>query len=131
MLLPQVGEAVGRLRLTVPRSAAPLVVEPVLPTFRARHPRVEVEVMFDECFVDIVAAGFDAGIRFTECIERDMARARLTDPFRFVAVGAPKYLAEHSTPQKPEDLLSHECITYRSPTNNALYARELERGRKS
>lgn len=127
----QPGEAVGRLRLSVPRSAAPLIFEPVLPTFRTRHPRVEVEVMFEERFVDIVAGGFDAGIRLTESIERDMARARLTDPFRFVVVGAPKYLAKRGTPQKPEDLLAHECITFRSPTNNALYAWELERGRKS
>ncbi|MCB9655368.1 MAG: LysR family transcriptional regulator [Deltaproteobacteria bacterium] len=46
-------------------------------------------------------------------------------------VGAPKYLADRGTPRKPEELLAHECITFRSPTNNALYAWELERGRKS
>ncbi len=125
------GEAVGRLRLTVSRSAAPMVFDPVLPTFRARHPRVDVEIAFEERFVDIVAGGFDAGIRLTESIERDMVRARLTSAFRFVVVGSPAYLAHHGTPQKPDDLLGHECITFRSPTNNALYAWELERGRKS
>lgn len=127
----QPGEVVGRLRLSVPRAAAPLIFEPVLPIFRARHPRVEVELVFEERFVDIVAGGFDAGIRLTESIERDMARARVTDPFRFVVLGSPKYLAHRGTPQKPEDLLTHECITFRSPTNNALYAWELERGRKT
>ena len=127
----QPGEAVGRLRLTVPRSAAPLIFEPVLPTFRARHPRVEVEIVFEERLVDIVAGGFDAGIRLTESIERDMARSRLTAAFRFVVLGSPKYLARRGTPQKPGDLLAHECITFRSPTNNALYAWELERGRKT
>ncbi|MCA9615169.1 MAG: LysR family transcriptional regulator [Sandaracinus sp.] len=127
----QPGEAVGRLRLTVPRSAAPMVFDSVLPTFRERHPRVEVELVFEERFVDIVAGGFDGGIRLSEAIERDMARSRLTAPFRFVVVGAPSYLDQRGVPQKPDDLLAHECITFRSPTNNAPYAWELERGRKS
>ncbi|MCA9516012.1 MAG: LysR family transcriptional regulator, partial [Myxococcales bacterium] len=125
------GEVVGRLRITAPRAAAPLVFGPVLPTFRARHPRVEVEVAIDDRLVDIVAAGMDAGVRLTEVIERDMVQVRLTGPFRFVVVGAPDYLARHGTPKKPEDLLEHECITFRSPTNDARYAWELERGRRS
>lgn len=125
------GEVVGRLRLSVPRAAVPLVIEPVLPTFRANHPRIEVEVVLDDRFVDIVAGSFDAGVRLIESIERDMAQLRLTEPFRFVVVGAPEYFARHGRPQRPEDLLEHECITFRSPTNEALYAWELERGRKS
>jgi DNA-binding transcriptional LysR family regulator len=56
---------------------------------------------------------------------------RLTDAFRFVVVGAPSYLKRHGTPEKPEDLLRHECITFRSQTTGALYAWELERGRKT
>jgi DNA-binding transcriptional LysR family regulator len=125
------GEAVGRLRLTVSRSAVPFVIDPVLPTFRARHPRIEVEISVEDRFVDIVAEGYDAGVRHTEAIERDMVQVRLTDAFRFVVVGAPSYLARHGTPQKPEDLLRHECITFRSPTTGALYAWELERGRRT
>jgi len=72
----QSGEAVGRLRLSVPRSAVPFVIDPVLATFRARHPRVEVSV--SERLVDIVAEGFDAGVRHSEAIERDMVQVRLT-----------------------------------------------------
>jgi DNA-binding transcriptional LysR family regulator len=125
------GEAVGRLRLSVPRTAIPFVIEPVLPTFSARHPRIEVEVVIEERFVDIVAEGFDAGVRLTEAIERDMVQVRLTDPFRFVVVAAPSYLARHATPARPEDLLRHDCITFRSQTTGALYAWELERGRRS
>jgi len=125
------GEAVGRLRLSVPRSAVPLIIEPVLPTFRARHPRVEVEIVVEDRFVDIVAEGFDAGVRLSESIERDMVQVRLSEGFRFVVVGSPKYLDERGRPQRPVDLLEHECITFRSPTNGALYAWELERGRKS
>ncbi len=125
------GEAVGRLRLSVPRLALPFVIEPVLPTFRARHPRVEVDVAVSDRLVDIVAGGFDAGVRSSDVIERDMVQVRLTDAFRFVVVGAPEYLARHGTPQRPEDLLRHECLTFRSQTTGALYAWELERGRKT
>lgn len=125
------GEAVGRLRLSVPRAAVPFVIDPVVPTFRARHPRVQVEVVVEERFVDIVAEGYDAGVRLTEAIERDMVQVRLTDAFRFVVVGAPGYLARHGTPERPQDLLRHECITFRSQTTGAIYVWELERGRRS
>ena len=127
----QPGEVVGRVRLSVPRSAVPFVVEPLVPTFRARHPRIELEVAIEERLVDIVAEGYDAGVRLTESIERDMVQVRLTDSFRFVVVASPDYLARHGSPERPEDLLRHECITFRSKTTNALYAWELERGRRT
>ena len=125
------GEVVGRVRLSVPRSAVPFVIVPVLPTFRARYPRVEVEVAIEDRFVDVVAEGYDAGVRLTESIERDMVQLRLTEAFRFVVVGAPDYLARHAAPERPEDLLRHECVTFRSTTTGALYAWELERGRRN
>ncbi|MCP3102667.1 LysR family transcriptional regulator [Myxococcus sp. K15C18031901] len=125
------GEPVGKLRLSVPRRAVPYVITPVLPTFRERHPRIEVEVVIEDRFVDIVAEGYDAGVRLTEAIERDMVRVRLSDPFRFVVVGAPEYLARHGLPRRPEDLLDHECITFRMLSTGALYAWELERGRRT
>jgi DNA-binding transcriptional LysR family regulator len=127
----QPGETVGRLRLSVPRAALPFVIDPVLPAFRERHPRVEVEVVVEERFVDIVAEGYDAGVRLSEAIERDMVQVRLTDSFRFVVVGAPAYLARRGAPERPEDLLRHECVTFRSQTTGALYAWEFERGRRN
>jgi DNA-binding transcriptional LysR family regulator len=127
----QPGEAVGRVKLSVGRSAVPFVITPVLPTFRTRHPRIDVEVVVEDRLVDIVGEGYDAGVRLTEAIERDMVQVRLTDAFRFVVVGAPAYLERHGTPRRPEDLLRHECITFRSPTTGALYAWELERGRRT
>lgn len=125
------GEAVGRLRLSVPRVAVPFIVEPVVPVFRTRHPRVEVEIVIEDRFVDIVAEGYDAGIRLSESIDRDMVQVRLTPPGRFVVVGTPDYLKRHGTPTRPEDLLRHECITFRSTTTNALYAWEFERGKRT
>ncbi|MBN8465850.1 LysR family transcriptional regulator [Corallococcus exiguus] len=127
----QPGETVGRLKLTVPEIAWPHVIAPVLPAFRERHPRVEVEVVVENRFVDIVAEGYDAGVRLHEAIERDMVQVRLTDAFRFVVVAAPSYLERHGTPQKPEDLLHHECFTIRIPSSGALYAWELERGKRN
>jgi DNA-binding transcriptional LysR family regulator len=127
----QPGEAVGRLRLSVPRVATTFIIDPLLTTFRTRHPRVEVELVIEDRFVDIVAEGYDAGIRLSEVIDRDMVSVRLTEPARFVVVGTPEYLARHGTPKRPEDLLRHECLTFRSPTTGALYAWELERGRRT
>jgi DNA-binding transcriptional LysR family regulator len=125
------GETVGRLRLSVPRAAYPLVVAPTLPKFRERHPRIEVDIVFDDRMVDIVGGGFDAGIRLAEYVQRDMIGVRLTDAFRFVVVGAPSYLEARGTPERPEDLLQHECLTFRSETTGSLYAWEFERGRRS
>lgn len=125
------GEVVGRVRLTVPRSAFSFVIEPALPAFRARHPRIQLELVFEDRRVDIVGEGYDAGVRLSEYVERDMVSVRLTDAFRFVVVGAPSYLEEHGAPQRPEDLLHHECLTFRSDTTGSLYAWELERGRRT
>jgi DNA-binding transcriptional LysR family regulator len=125
------GETVARLRLSVPRIAYPLVIGPVVPRFRDRHPRIEVELVFEDRLVDIVGGGFDAGIRLEEYLERDMVGVRLTDAFRFIVVGAPSYLERRGTPERPEDLLKHECLTFRSESTGSLYAWELERGRRS
>lgn len=129
--LAKPGELTGRLRLSVPRIAVPFVIEPVLPRFRAAHPGVEVEVSVDDRLVDVVGEGFDAGVRLSEAIERDMVQVRLTRAFRFLVVGAPDYLDERGEPSRPEDLLEHDCIGYRSPTDGAPYAWELERGKRS
>ncbi|MGN6110527.1 MAG: LysR family transcriptional regulator [Kofleriaceae bacterium] len=127
----QPGEAVGRLRLTVPRLAMDLLVTSVLPKFRERYPRIEVELVFEDRLVDVVAEGYDAGIRLDEFVERDMVAIRLSDSFRFIVVGSPSYLRAHGVPERPEDLAKHECITFRSGTTGALYAWELERGKKT
>ena len=125
------GELVGRVKLSVPRVAVPYVIEPVVPPFRERNPRVEVEVVVEERLVDLIGEGYDAGVRLSESIERDMVQLRLTDAFRFVVVGAPSYLARRGAPRRPEDLLDHDCIGLRSQTTGALYAWELERGRRN
>lgn len=70
----------GRVRLSVPRAAVPFVIAPVLPKFRERHPRVEVEVCLEDRLVNIVEEGFDAGVRLSESIERDMVHVSSPTP---------------------------------------------------
>jgi DNA-binding transcriptional LysR family regulator len=127
----QRGEVTGKVRLTVPEIAVQHVVTPVLASFAARHPKIEVEVQVENRLLDIVAEGFDAGIRLEEFLERDMVHVRLTGPFRFVVVGAPSYLERKGIPRKPKDLLTHDCICFRSTTTGALYPWELEQGKKT
>lgn len=116
----------GTFRITVGRVSLGLVVEPVLPVLLERHPQLSVEVSVDDRFVDIVKDGFDAGIRLEEAIEPDLAAVRLLPPFRLVVAGAPAYLAKHGRPKKPRDLLSHQCITYRS-ASGSTFRWDLER----
>ncbi len=123
------GEVTGRVRLSVPAAAVALVAR-LLPAFVARHPKVEVEVQTENRFVNIVAEGYDAGVRLTEAIERDMVQVRLAPPGRFVVAAAPSYLARRGAPRRPEDLLQHDCIGIRTSREGARYAWELERGRR-
>ncbi|MDB4966550.1 MAG: LysR family transcriptional regulator [Myxococcales bacterium] len=96
----QPGGTVGRVRLSVPQLAVPFVTGPVLPRFREQHPRIEVEVAVTDRLVDIVADGYDAGVRLSESIQRDMVQVRLAEPFRFIVVGSPAYLKARGVPER-------------------------------
>lgn len=124
------GELTGAVRLSVPEIATRFLT-PALARFAARHARVEVELRIDNRLVDIVAEGFDAGVRLEEFVERDMVTVRLTRPCRFVVVASPSYLAKHGTPQRPQDLLAHNCICFPSSTTGTIYPWDLERGRRT
>ena len=121
----------GTLRLTLGRLTVPLVLEPVLAALLAAHPRLSVEIAVDDRFVDIVAEGYDAGVRLSESIQPDLTAVRLTPAFRLLVAGSPAYLARHGRPRRPRDLLAHDCINYRQSASGALYAWEFEhRGRE-
>jgi DNA-binding transcriptional LysR family regulator len=119
--------AQGTLRLSVGSIMVPLVIEPVLPTLLAEHPKLEVEVTIDDRFVDIVEAGFDAGVRLNEAIPPDFSAVRLTSPFRLLVAGSPGYLARRGRPRRPSDLHRHDCVNYRMASTGAFYAWEFER----
>ena len=124
-------EVTGPLRLTVPSAAVPLVLARLIPRFVQRHPKVEIDVAVDDRFVDPVAKGLDAGIRLLESIDRDMVQVRLTPSARLVVVGAPSYFERRGVPQKPADLLQHDCICLRFASSTEPWAWELERGKKT
>jgi DNA-binding transcriptional LysR family regulator len=125
------GEVTGRVRITVPRAAVQLVIAGLLPRFVERYPKVEVEVCVDDHFVDIVAEGYDAGIRLVEAIDRDMIQVRLLGECRLVVAGAPSYLKRRGLPEKPEDLLHHDCVCMRWTKGAESWAWELERGKRN
>ncbi|KQP42842.1 transcriptional regulator [Methylobacterium sp. Leaf104] len=114
----------GALRINAPRSACRLVLMPLVARFLARHPGVRVEVVADDALTDMVAGGFDAGIRFGEHLADDMIAVPLGGPQRFALVGAPAYLAGRAAPTNPADLAGHLCIRQRFP-GGAIYRWEL------
>jgi len=109
----------GLLRLAVPRAVVPLILQPMIASFCAAYPDVQLEIAASEELVDIAEQGFDAGIRLGEFIAADMTAVRLTPPFRFVVVGSPDYLARAGAPKRPEDLRDHACVRQRR-SNGAI-----------
>jgi DNA-binding transcriptional LysR family regulator len=103
----------GLLRLTVPPSVMPTVLEPLIASFCKAYPEVEVEIAASEGLVDIAAGGFDAGIRMGQFIAADMVAVRLTRPFPFVVVGSPEYLRQRGAPKRIDDLRAHACLRLR------------------
>jgi DNA-binding transcriptional LysR family regulator len=125
------GEVTGRVKLTVPTAAVPLVLARLLPAFIERYPKVETDVCVDDHFVDIVSGGYDAGVRLVEAIDRDMVHVRVSPACRLVVAGAPSYLKRRGAPQKPPDLLQHDCIGVRLARSGEPFAWEFERGKKT
>lgn len=104
----------GTLRLNVPLSAARLVLPAIVPRFLAAHPGIRLEVISEENFVDVLAAGCDAGIRYEEKLEQDMIAVPIGPRSqRIGAAASPAYLARHGRPQHPRDLLAENCIRAR------------------
>ncbi|MCA8274778.1 LysR family transcriptional regulator [Burkholderia sp. AU30280] len=120
----------GKLRLNVPRPAARLLLAPILTRFVKTYPRIEVEIVTDDSLVDIVGAGFDAGIRFGESLAKDMIAVPFGDALRFVVVASPEYLSAHGQPSEPRELMVHACIGRRFPSGSR-YAWEFERAEQA
>lgn len=93
------GETRGRLRINAPRAVIPLLVERLVPEFHELHPKVQLELVGEDRLIDIVAEGFDAGIRFGHLVQADMVATSLTPPDRYVVVGSPPFLRKHGRPK--------------------------------
>lgn len=115
----------GHIKLNVPQDAAAQLLAPVLPIFTERYPRVKLEIIINNKMVDVIAEGFDAGIRFAGTVPEDMVTQNVSAPIRWIVVGSPGYLEKHGAPQTPQDLRHHQCLNIRLGTG-ALYNWELE-----
>lgn len=116
----------GTLRLNVPTVVARVILPRLLPRFLAANPGVSIEVTAEDTFIDVLAAGFDAGVRYDERMEKDMIAVPLAGPQRFVVVGSPGYFAAHGKPVHPREVLDHACIRHRFPSG-VSHAWEFEK----
>lgn len=103
----------GTLRINTAEPTARWLLQHAVPVFQERYPDVALDLFVDNGLVDIVAAGFDAGVRLAEAVPQDMHMARFGAPVRFMPVASPAYLKTHGTPTVPDDLLAHRCIRMR------------------
>ena len=120
----------GTVRITTFAYAARIVLLPRLPGFLLANPDVRVEVNIDDGLTDIVAAGFDAGIRLGETVDKDMIAVKIGPDLRTVVVGTPSYFERYPPPLTPYDLDRHACIGYRLKTSGGLLPWEFQRGDK-
>ena len=111
-------EARGTLRLHVAPAAQSFLSETALAEFLAMNAQVHLELFVSDDPVDIVAAGYDGGIRLGEVIDRDMVAVPISGDLRLLVVGAPSYFATHKKPKHPRDLIDHQCINWH-PTEQA------------
>ena len=117
----------GVLRLNVPISAVRLVLGSIVPPFLAAFPEIRLEVTAEDSFVDVLAAGCDAGIRYDERLEQDMIAVPIGPRVqRFATAAAPAYLDRHGRPEHPRDLLDHACLRGRF-SSGSMPAWEFER----
>lgn len=129
-LAEQGGRPAGPLRVTMPRLAAEDLIVPRLGEFLRLFPDIALEISTDDRFEDIVAKGFDAGLRLGENLEADMIAVRASAPWRGAIVGSPHYFEAHSKPRQPRDLLHHRCIRRRF-SSGLIYRWELEKNGRS
>jgi DNA-binding transcriptional LysR family regulator len=103
----------GRLRINAPPPAIDLVLAPMVGPFLKAYPQIELEIVGESAFIDIVDAGYDAGVRYGEHLAQDMIAIPLGPPQRYALVAAPDYIARHGRPKHPKDLLDHASIRIR------------------
>jgi len=122
------GELSGSLRLSVPRSAARLLLAPIVARFVRAHPQVQVELSTQDEMVDIIERGFDAGVRFAERLPADMVAVPLSAAQRFIVVATPELLSRVGAPQTPQDLLERPCIRQRFASGGLFHWEFVNQG---
>ena len=121
----------GTIRITASEYVVERLLWPKLAPVLRRYPDIALELSIDHGFRDIVADGFDAGVRLGESVEKDMIAVRIGPDARMIAVATPAYFADHPPPHVPKDLTAHRCINLRFVTSGALYAWEFQKDGQS
>lgn len=122
---------IGSIRINSAEHALRTVLWPKIDDFARRYPNIRIEVDSENALIDIVEAGYDAGVRLGEQVARDMIATRIAPDWRMAVVATADYLASHPAPYVPEDLTAHRCINLRLVTYGGFYAWEFEKeGRK-
>jgi DNA-binding transcriptional LysR family regulator len=116
----------GTLRLNASEGAVRMLLTPIVFEFMRRYPDMQVDIVTEGRLVDIVADGFDAGIRTIESVPQDMVAVPCGPPLRFVVVGSPAYFATRRKPRSPTDLAAHHCVRPRYPSGT-IYKWEFEK----
>jgi DNA-binding transcriptional LysR family regulator len=116
----------GTLRLNSSVGAAQMIFAPVVLEYLRRYPDMKVDIVTERRLVDIVAEGFDAGIRLAEAVPRDMVAVPMGGEQRMVVVASPQYLQTHPAPQVPDDLMAHRCVRWRF-SSGTIYRWEFVR----
>jgi DNA-binding transcriptional LysR family regulator len=117
----------GKIRITSTEYAAHHVLWPVLANFLPLYPDIQVEVIIENSFTDIVAERYDAGIRLGEQVAKDMIAARISPDLKMIVVGAPAYFKHREKPLIPEDLRQHQCINLKPSVARGGYAWEFKK----
>jgi DNA-binding transcriptional LysR family regulator len=117
----------GTIRITAGEHAAISVLQPALKRFLPDYPDITIEIIVDYGLTDIVAEGYDAGVRMGEQVAKEMIAVRIGPDLRMAVVGSPSYFERHPRPLTPQDLAVHKCINVRLPTYGGLFAWDLEK----
>jgi DNA-binding transcriptional LysR family regulator len=115
----------GTIRITAGEHPAISVLQPALKRLLPAYPDIRVEIVADYGLTDIVAQGYDAGVRLGEQVAKDMVAVRISSDIRMAVVASPRYLKKHAAPQSPHDLTAHKCINFRLPTYGGLFVWEF------
>lgn len=103
-------EPSGLLRLNLPRAVYRSFLPPIIESFKKKYPKVAVELFFQDSISDLAKNNFDAGIRISDILDKDMVAIKIFGPIRYVVAGSPKYFAKYGYPKHPKDLLEHDCF---------------------
>jgi DNA-binding transcriptional LysR family regulator len=117
----------GTIRINAGEHPAISVLQPALQRFLPDHPDIKVEIIVDYGLTDIVAQGYDAGVRLGDAVAKDMIAMRIGPDLRIAVVGSPAYFERHPIPHTPHDLTRHNCIGIRLPTYGGVFPWDLEK----